>query len=53
MTTTAMARERNEDFKTRVTPAMIQERASRYNISLETATDQLWNDYIEYEFEED
>lgn len=51
MASTQQIRERNEDFKAKVTPEMIQDRASRYNISVEEATDQLWNDYLEYEFE--
>jgi len=49
--TTQQIRDRNEDFRAKVTPAMIQERASRYNLSYQDAEDQMWNDYLEYEYE--
>jgi len=49
--TTQEIRDRNEDFRATVTPEMIQERASRYNLSYQESEDQLWNDYLEYEFE--
>jgi hypothetical protein len=49
--TAQQIRDRNEDFRSKVTPKMIQDRASRYNISYTESEDQLWNDYLEYEFE--
>lgn len=42
--TSQQVRELNDDFRANVTPKMIQDRASRYNISYQEAEDQMWNE---------
>ena len=54
--TSQKVRELTDDFRASVTPEMIQNRASRYNISYQEAEDQMWQDHkddYEQELERD